>query len=988
MNKKSKTNIQSASQPLKQPILDNSFFINPNSKTNNFQFTNMTALERKEKSLWQYFSNLSISRKLFILLVGAELLSIFGLGLISRFLQTTNSQQLLVEQAKSELAVTEIAYNIKVNQMGFGFRGQSDNTAIIKAATVRSYGQNISSDLKAEVKQILQNEIKARKIEYATLVDKDFRTIVNANNDRQGEIFNPDGMIAEVFQYPRQIKVNKIVKWSELTKERPPLPEGFQNQDALIRYTVTPVKNPNNQEVIGALISGDIVNGKLAIVKDTLKATNGGYSAVYFRQPTGEFVLAKSLEEVKSKDKKQIQTNVALPQEAISLLRDSASSSNGTPVNARIKVGNQTYVMAAKPLPNKIIEANEGQIPAFGEQAVAILVRGTPETTLNQLLGKSVWIEILTVIIALAIVILWAMLMKRAMIKPIELLQQTSQQFANGERYARSEIFSTDEVGKLAVTFNEMADKLTQQAIQQENEAKAAQLVNEITSGCRGTLNTSYILNVVATSTRDAIKVDRVVIYRFNEDWTGKVIAESVGADFPITFGAEIADTCLTKDYLDKYQRGFVLKLDNIYENHLEASTIIEFEKFAVKASLVAPVLLNNKLYGLLIVHQCSAARQWQDLEMNLLKQLTIPVGYALEQESLLKNVDKFSSLAEKMAAEQHQHHDALQEQIIRLFHQIEGVFRGDLTVRAEIQDGEFSTVADFFNAVVENFRDVVQKVRFSANKVQPVIQRSQALINPWTETVVNLSEQINVTLIDMENIKASIQQVAENARKAASTSREASRSAVTAEVAMEKNMQNIARLRLTISDITKKVKLFGESSQRFSQIMTLINQLATRTKVIAINSGLEVTRYNDEENEGIAVIAAEVNELAELCTEVSLTINRIVENIQQEAHELIKAMEEGNSQIVEDIRSVEQSKIPLSHVVSLSQQIDELVQSIFQMSISEVQTSQTATQSMKEISQLSRLANNSSQQIAQSILQTNEIYQQLQMNVEKLKIS
>ncbi|MGI8503338.1 MAG: methyl-accepting chemotaxis protein, partial [Hassallia sp.] len=84
---------------------------------------------RVKPSLWQNFANLSIARKQFIVLIASELISIFGLSIVSRYLTTSNLQTLSLEQAKSEVAVTDMAYNIKVDQMGFGFRGQSDNTA-------------------------------------------------------------------------------------------------------------------------------------------------------------------------------------------------------------------------------------------------------------------------------------------------------------------------------------------------------------------------------------------------------------------------------------------------------------------------------------------------------------------------------------------------------------------------------------------------------------------------------------------------------------------------------------------------------------------------------------------------------------------------------------------------------------------------------------------------------------------------------------------
>jgi twitching motility protein PilJ len=979
-----------AQQEGQQPILNTRLIIdNHNNLQEEPLDISSTLLDQeRNKSLWQRFSNLSIRRKQFIAFISAEFISILGLSLGFQFLLKSNLQTLSIEQAKSELIVAEIAYNIKINQMGFGFRGQSDNAAIIKAAAIYDSGQSITSDLKAEVKQILQNETKARKIEYATLVGRDFKIIANANNDRQGQFFNPDGLVNEVFKYPRQIKANRIVKWSELSQETP-LFSHFKNEDVLIRYTVTPISNPNTQAVVGALISGDIINGKSPIMKDYLKGDRGGYNAVYSRRNTGKFVLEQSLSQSNSQDISQVRTNIALPEESISLLAEAASDRNGLPVTRRIKIGDQFYTIAAKAVPDKIIETDEGQVPIFGNQATAILLRGTPEKALNELLEKSLWIQVLIVIIALAmILLLWAIILRRTIINPIEKLQQKAQQFAAGDRYARAEVFFTDEVGKLTSTFNEMADKLTQQAIQQENEVKAAQLVNEITSGCRGTLNTIYILNVVTTSTRDAIKADRVVVYRFNQDLTGKVVAESVSPDFPITFGTEIADICLTKKYLDKYQRGFCLKLEDIYEDGLPNTTINQLEQLAVKASLVVPILLNNNLYGFLIAQQCSKPRQWEDLEINLLKQLTIPVGYALEVESLLQHVNQIEAMAEKVVNEQYQQNEVSQGQMMKLLNQIQGIFRGDLTVRSEVTIEEFSTLADFFNAVVESFRTVVTKVKVSASNLNLVTVGNENLINSINETVVELGKLINQTQIGVGSMTLSMQKVAENAQKAASFIQAASEATSKTEATIEQNVQNIFMLRSTISNINNKVKAFENYLQEISQVINLINQIATQTKVLAVNSGLEAARQNNKENEGVAAIALEVNNLTVRYIQASEKIKEISENIQLQANEALTSLEQGSLQVAESSCIVEQTNIHLSQILDLSHQIDELVQLVSHTTISGIKTSHAVIQSMEDISQLSKLTYNSSCQISQSLQQTGEIYQQLQGTVENFKVS
>lgn len=143
---------------------------------------------------------------------------------------------------------------------------------------------------------------------------------------------------------------------------------------------------------------------------------------------------------------------------------------------------------------------------------------------------------------------------------------------------------------------------------------------------------------------RQALKTDRVVVYSFNEKWQGKVIAESVGAGFPRSLGAEIDDPCFADRYVDKYRQGRVQASENIYEAGLTNCHISQLEQFEVKANLVAPIIRASQLLGLLIAHQCDAPRQWQQDDINLFSQIATQVGLALdralllEQQKMLKN--------------------------------------------------------------------------------------------------------------------------------------------------------------------------------------------------------------------------------------------------------------------------------------------------------------------------------------------------------------
>jgi hypothetical protein len=180
--------------------------INLSTTNSRPQATNLYRSKKRRFSPLQWYYDLPIRSKQVTRLYTSQIISVFGLVGVGALLVVTAGRTQLVNQAKAELAVTEINYNIKVNQMGFGFRGQSDNAAIVAAAVARSASKPLTPELQEQVKNILQNEIKARNIEYATLVGKDRRIIVNANANRTGEIFDPNNLVSEVFKSQNRLK--------------------------------------------------------------------------------------------------------------------------------------------------------------------------------------------------------------------------------------------------------------------------------------------------------------------------------------------------------------------------------------------------------------------------------------------------------------------------------------------------------------------------------------------------------------------------------------------------------------------------------------------------------------------------------------------------------------------------------------------------------------------------------------------------------------
>lgn len=648
-------------------------------------------------------------------------------------------------------------------------------------------------------------------------------------------------------------------------------------------------------------------------------------------------------------------------------------------------------------IPSKIIEQTDEQQVVF-ETATAILVRGTPESSLNSLLMQSIFQQLLTVFIALILVGACAIILRRSIIKPVDNLKHAAQKFADSVtsgnhrdiQTSRAQVFAQDEIGELAVSFNTMADTIYTQIQQRESEAHLALQLNAITAVIRESLNSDKILRVAVNHTRKAMEVERALFYSLNQ-WQSQIIAESVDYRSITLLGTKINNPYDIKENIEDLPIGSIKAVNtiDIVSNtlHLSQACIKHLQQFNIQAYLLAPVFVNKELYGLFIAHQCQDVHDWQDSEINLFKQVAVQIGYALEQSQLLQQVEQGRVTAETFYEEERRQKETLQMQLLELLQDVEGAVRGDLTVRADVSEGEIGTVADFFNSIVESLRDIVTKVKATATQVNDAIGSNSGEIRQLAEEALFQAAEINSTLNAVDSMTIEMQNVADSARTASTVASRAARNAEESEKAIDRTVQKIMHLRETVGETAKKVKRLGESTQQISRVVSLINQIAVQTNLLAINAGIEAARAG-EEGQGFAVVAEEVSELAARSSSATKEIENILDNVQREATELVQVIELETIQVVEGTRVVEDAKYSLAQILEVSRQVNLLVSSISNATDSQVETSQIVSTLVKQIAETSERTSTSSQKVSESLQHTVEISQQLQQTVGTFKIS
>jgi PAS domain S-box-containing protein len=199
-----------------------------------------------------------------------------------------------------------------------------------------------------------------------------------------------------------------------------------------------------------------------------------------------------------------------------------------------------------------------------------------------------------------------------------------------GEAYLNNQQQAIRTVGTVVnIDKQQQAQQLLQTQLDQQR------LVLDMTVRIRRSLDLTEILQTTVDEVRQFLEIERVIVYKFTPDWSGQVIVESVGTGWgEILTNEQIYDPC-SDNLIRDFQQGLVIANSDIYNGEIDDLHLQLLESVQVMANLVVPIFKGDELWGLLIAHHCSAPREWQVSEIDLVKQLASQVSIAIQQADL-----------------------------------------------------------------------------------------------------------------------------------------------------------------------------------------------------------------------------------------------------------------------------------------------------------------------------------------------------------------
>ncbi|MFN6540293.1 MAG: diguanylate cyclase domain-containing protein [Nostoc sp. EkiNYC01] len=185
---------------------------------------------------------------------------------------------------------------------------------------------------------------------------------------------------------------------------------------------------------------------------------------------------------------------------------------------------------------------------------------------------------------------------------------------------------------------------------QLEDQEKA---LYRVISKIRASLELETIFRTATKETCKLLRVERIAVYRFHNDWGGEFVNDfefaEPGWDDVDTLGKNTVwnDSYLQEHQGGRYRNNETLVVSDVYSTGLSQCHLEILEQFHIRAYATAPIFVGKKLWGVLAAYQHSQPHEWKKLEIQFLSQIATHLGFAVKQAELLAQ-------AEQKAAELH----------------------------------------------------------------------------------------------------------------------------------------------------------------------------------------------------------------------------------------------------------------------------------------------------------------------------------------------
>lgn len=304
---------------------------------------------------------------------------------------------------------------------------------------------------------------------------------------------------------------------------------------------------------------------------------------------------------------------------------------------------------------------------------------------------------------------------------------------------------------------------------------------------------------------------------------------------------------------------------------------------------------------------------------------------------------------------------------ILRLLDELVDLADGDLTISATVSEDFTGAIADSINFTIDQLRQLVSRINSTAVQVSQAAQGTQQTALHLAEASDHQAQEIAGASAAINEMAVTIDQVSANASESALVAGKSVSIANNGAKLVQNTIHGMDTIREQIQDTSKRIKRLGESSQEIGDIVSLINDIADQTNILALNAAIQASMAGDA-GRGFAVVADEVQRLAERSAAATKQIESLVKAIQTDTNEAVISMEQTTSEVVRGARLAQDAGVALEEIEGVSANLAELIQNISNAARQQASSAGHISNTMNVIQEITSQTSAGTSETAESI--------------------
>ena len=243
-----------------------------------------------------------------------------------------------------------------------------------------------------------------------------------------------------------------------------------------------------------------------------------------------------------------------------------------------------------------------------------------------------------------------------------------------------------------------------------------------------------------------------------------------------------------------------------------------------------------------------------------------------------------------------------------------------DLTVRAKFTGkSELGLISTALNLTLEKFAGAMSEISTSSTMLAAASEETSQTCEHNSRSLVEQQDEITLIATAIEELSATVKEVAGNTQLAADSAKEADEQAQGGAGVVQESYHSIELLAEEINNLALRITSLHESSNNITSVVDVIKSVAEQTNLLALNAAIEAARAG-EQGRGFAVVADEVRTLAQRTQQSTSEIEGFISALQSDANSAYSVIEKSQKMAVsavENSKNVEQTLGAITHSVS-----------------------------------------------------------------------